>query len=240
METQKTKYSRLRPRIQSWIDAIEPGTPEAIEPKSTHKRPSKQKDNNPRPAKRTPRRALITTAGNIMAPPVGQQSRAPASNARRSPRHQDKTPQKLTTRANQANDEVQEEDAPRLSRTSHSDKHSSRGMSPPAYSLRPAAVACGDPYKHGQPSPFQNSKLSEDQPESFEEESVDRSTSKSVSTKRSGSPTKMADLFMAERSTELAILNGSSAEKTGGFLVNYPALRLIGQGVHVIPISLQV
>lgn len=71
--------------------------------------------------------------------------------------------------------------------------------------------------------------------------SLSRSFASSASGKRSASPIKSTtDLQMAQRPTDVEILDGKSAKVSGGVLGEYRKLYTIGQGIGVIPSSMKV
>lgn len=248
---QKPQHSRLGPRIQSWIDAIEPGTPEVPKSKDSRKRPSQQTDNNPRPPKRANRQALTATAGNIMPPPKipmpppVQQKDTPARNTRSSPTRRPETPAKATQAIPQGRPQrnvVEQEEVTQVpDNVSSPDHRIPLGMPRPAFQMSPTGNAWGTSNSGGQPTPVKTPKSSSDYTEYTGEGSRGRSSNKSRGTAKSHSPTKkLADFRMAKKPTVLGRLGGSEAREAGGVLGRYPALVRARYGEGVIPSSLKV
>lgn len=240
MPAQATEKPRLDPRIHAWINAIVPGTPEAPPPPQSRKRSAQQKDNDPRPAKRTTRRVLRSTTGNIMGSNQEKKNASPERVLRSSTRIVPATPGKTAKGGAQANAVADVDATPRAGRPGYMGKRPSKVLGSPPTLAKPAGADGLDALVAGPSSPVYVSGPSRDGNESPDKESYRSPSRATSSSRRSQSPSKRVDLCMAERNVHFPKLDGESARQAGGFLLNYAALRSIGQGFGVIPASLKV
>ena len=221
-------------RILTWIEALEPGSPEVLKPRNNlRKRPCGQHNSitslSKRKASNTPtkRQPLALTSGNIISPRKGK-GQTPQGK-RQSPRKRQRTAPPDTNEHDQDENEELDQETPKVSRSMRTRGRTSepgiqnpiRLPPPPVYNTpQPATASTSSPTG----SSISNSNQSE-----------------GLSNARSTSPVKQfADLKMAERPTRLEGLNGKTAERASGVLENYKDLVAIGRGIGVIPQSLKV
>ena len=222
-------------RILTWMEALEPGSPEALKPRhNLRKRPCGQHNSITSPSKRkasnapTKRQPLALASRNIMSPRKGK-GQTPQGKKRQSPRKRQRTAPPDTNEYDQDENEELDQETPKVSRSMRI-----RGRT-----LEPGIQ---NPIRLPPPPVYNRPQLATASASLPTRSSISNSNqSEGLSNARSTSPVKQfADLNMAERPTTLEGLNGETAERASGVLENYKDLVAIGRGIGVIPQSLKV
>lgn len=219
---------RENARILTWIDGLEPGSPEAKQKTgrdNQRKRPIGLFGSilDPTPSKRITRvtrpeaRPLAPTSGNTMA------------SRRRSPRKRAPTTPSKPSQERALTLDGTDEETPRQP-----------GLVPADGTLLEQS---GVPMTIRLPSPAYNRQglMNQSSPSRSSSASESSARSGDLSISRSNSPTKhFADLHMAERPTIYGGLDGRAAEYAAGVLDRYPQLVAVSRAFAVIPCSLKV